>query len=71
MLGPQFSPPQGRAVDPSSGKEANHRGYAESGDPVYRVPGSSREEMWVQTHPDRAKSNAPFAGATFRNTGHG
>lgn len=60
-------PPKGRAVDPSSGKEANHRGFAPSGDPVYRVPGTEREQAWTQIHPGwvSGKKNKPFAGKRF------
>ena len=48
----QFAgPPTGRAIDPSNGKEANFKGYTESGRPIYRVPGTSRDQMWVQFPP--------------------
>ncbi len=45
------SPPTGRAIDPTSGKKANFKGYTESGLPIYRVPGTSRDQMWAQFPP--------------------
>ena len=69
--GDQFaSRPTGRAIDPNSGKEANFKGHTENGDPIYRVPGTSREQIWVQSHPlgrDGVRGdNVPFAGAKFK-----
>jgi hypothetical protein len=43
--------PTGRAADPANGKKANFKGYTESGLPIYRVPGTSRDQTWVQFPP--------------------
>jgi hypothetical protein len=58
MLSPdQFPAPTGKAFDPQSGKPANFKGYADSGDPMYRVPGTKVEYQWTQLHPNRGKKN--------------